>query len=315
MDDLYAPFAGHEPVALAHAASVGADLFQEQVRVVHESGGRPPGGEPVVADGKGGAAHKGGPGGRPFGCAHVGQVPSGGQVGAEVGVVGQDGSPCDRARGGDGPAVRPAPQVDRGMEEGQILGQPVSRQPSRGAGRRGHRLPLGVGGVEGGQRLGAILLQDLESGQFAVPVGGQAEGHQLERAQGVGRAVGGGLGAQEGELVGRLPAAELPPIVHPARVDLQRPAVLLVEAGQLLLGGAIGAHAPREAVHGQGIRSDQLGQRAAHDAGQHLQLEGAVLSVAETEAVPGVLVTLGLDVRDGVPVAADGHRLPDAGDL
>ena len=77
-------------------------------------------------------------------------------------------------------------------------------------------------------------------------------------------------------------------------------------------GGAPEADAPREPVHRQHIRADQLGERAARRPHECLQLEAAVLGLHEAEGERGVLVALRLDVRDAPAIAADRDRGSDA---
>ncbi len=65
------------------------------------------------------------------------------------------------------------------------------------------------------------------------------------------------------------------------------------------------ADSSRQPVNGQNVAADQLGQRPADDAEQQLELEGAILAVAEAEGKPGVVIVIGLDVRDAPAVATD----------
>ena len=74
------------------------------------------------------------------------------------------------------------------------------------------------------------------------------------------------------------------------------------------------ADPPAHPVHRQPARPDQLGQGAAGDPQQRLQLERPVLSVAEAQPEPPAGVGLGLDVRDAPLVAADRDRLAEAAD-
>jgi hypothetical protein len=86
-----------------------------------------------------------------------------------------------------------------------------------------------------------------------------------------------------------------------------------VEQGELLPGRLHEADAPGEPIDGQAAHADELRQRAAGDAQQRLELEGAVLAVAEAEAVPGVGVGGGVDGGDAPAVAPDAHRPFEAG--
>ena len=62
---------------------------------------------------------------------------------------------------------------------------------------------------------------------------------------------------------------------------------------------------PRQPVDRQRPRPEQLGQAAAAGARDQLELERAILSVAEAEREPGVGVVAGLDVRDPPSVTID----------
>ena len=62
-----------------------------------------------------------------------------------------------------------------------------------------------------------------------------------------------------------------------------------------------------QAVEGQALGPGEGGQGAAHQAQPGLELEGAVLAVAEADGEPGIGVVLGGDVGDAEAVAGNGH--------
>ena len=62
---------------------------------------------------------------------------------------------------------------------------------------------------------------------------------------------------------------------------------------------------PRQLVDRHGPRPQQLGQAAAARPRDQLELERAILSVAEAQREPGVGVVAGLDVRDPPSVTID----------
>jgi hypothetical protein len=63
--------------------------------------------------------------------------------------------------------------------------------------------------------------------------------------------------------------------------------------------------APRQPIDGECVRTDQLGQRSAHDAQQGLELEGTILALTEAQSVPGIGVCACCDVRHAPAIAPD----------
>jgi hypothetical protein len=164
-------------------------------------------------------------------------------------------------------------------------------------------MPPGVRLVDGAQRLGSIGHQDRDAGQLGVPVAGQGQRleaherqHVLDPPLGPGR-------AQDHQLVrpGRRPTAG----VHAGDVGLEDLEDVGVEHRSLSLGDAAEAERSRQAVHPDGARSEHLCQRPAARPGQDLELEPAVLAMAEAEAEPGVRGRSSLDVRDAPAISAD----------
>ena len=81
---------------------------------------------------------------------------------------------------------------------------------------------------------------------------------------------------------------------------------------QLLRSKASEAELPGEAVGRQRSWADEFAQCSARGSQEHLKGEGPVLSLTEAECVPSVVVGLGLDVRDAVPVSTDCDRTLNA---
>ena len=77
---------------------------------------------------------------------------------------------------------------------------------------------------------------------------------------------------------------------------------------QLLRGETGKAELTGEAVGCQRSWADEFAQCSARGSQEHLKGEGPVLPLAESERVPCVIVGLGLDVRDAVPVSTDCDR-------
>ena len=77
---------------------------------------------------------------------------------------------------------------------------------------------------------------------------------------------------------------------------------------------AVEADAAAELVDLQPIGADQGRQGAADHPHPGLQLKGAILTLAEPQAEPGVGITLRPDVRHAKPVAPDGDRSGEPGD-
>ncbi len=227
-------------------------------------------------------------------------------------VVGEDGPAGGRPVARHRPGVGGTLDADPLVEGLDVASQPLD-DPSRGAGRRRHVVPLRVGGLDGGQSLRSVLRQDEETRQLGVPVGGQEEADEGEDRHSVRRVEGGGAGAQQGELVlvggGAVPTPGVDPIG--------------VAGGEGHLGGGEvlqlgGPHAGEtdaagEPVDGDELVPEQVGQRAARRPLQDLELEGAVLSVAEADAEGGVAVVGGLDVGNAEAVSPDPHPVGDAG--
>jgi hypothetical protein len=132
--------------------------------------------------------------------------------------------------------------------------------------------------------------------------------------QNVGGRPRAGSSAQQRQLVrdGRR-AAEVRG-VDAGGVGLDRRARRVAEARQVPSRRAVQADAAREAVGGQAPRPDQLGQRAAPDAQQRLELEAAVLRVAEALAEPHVVLAAGAHVGHPEAIAGDDHVALEAAD-
>ncbi len=113
-------------------------------------------------------------------------------------------------------------------------------------------------------------------------------------------------------------ALRSPPRRAPSAAPRANDAELALRArgheGELRLAEAAEADAARAAIHGERVGAGHLGEAAAHHADERLDLEGAVLALAEAERIPGVVVARRLDVRDAVRVAADGDRRAQGGD-
>ncbi len=67
------------------------------------------------------------------------------------------------------------------------------------------------------------------------------------------------------------------------------------------------ADAPGELVDGQRILPDEFREGAPDQPQHYLELERAVLAVAEPHAEPGVGGVLGADVRDAEAITPDRH--------
>src|SRR5947207_11274191 len=100
--------------------------------------------------------------------------------------------------------------------------------------------------------------------------------------------------------------AALEALVDAADVGLQHLAHVRTYALQLRLGGAPKAKASAHAVDGQAIVPDELRDRPGSHPPQQLQLERAVLRVAEPEAEPGVRRAVRIHVRDPPAISPDG---------
>ena len=186
-----------------------------------QPGGDPPGGVPVVARrDRRGAGHARlrppptpGCGRAPGTSGPAGPGPGGGRwpaAGRPVdGALGRRSPSCSSRR--PGPGRRPGPRSSATRSIWPAA--PHLRSVPRG---RGGGLPGGIGGIESRDRLDAVEGEHLEAGQFGVPVGGQAEGHERQEAHGVGGLVGGRVRLQQHEGVG--PSLQSPgdPAVTPA---------------------------------------------------------------------------------------------------
>ncbi len=305
VDDLRAHLAGDEAVAAAHAAPVRAHLLEEEVGVVDETGGHPPGEVAVVAGGHRRGAGQGGAGQRPLRGGDVQQVPVRGEHGGQVGVVGQHRAAGASTRRSDGPVVGSPAHADGRRQESGVVGDEVGRPPGRLPGPVAGRLPLRIGRVQSGQRLDAVEGEHLQPGQLHVPVGGHGEREQGHVGEGVGRPVGSGAGPQEGELVGPPRQAGGGSHGHPSGVGLRQAAVLGRERLHRRLPVVPETDAAGEAVEGEPGGPQEGGQGAPHDAQAGLYLEGPVLPLAEAHPEPGVGVVAGLDVGDAEAVALD----------
>ena len=200
-NDLVAHLAGHEAVALPHAAAVGADLLDKQIGIVDQARRQSPGAEAVVAGQHVRAAEKSRAGGLPFRRADVGEIPVARQTRIEVRIVGDERPARGGAARGDGPVVRAAAAAHQSRERGDILREPIEHRPGGLQRRRRGRQPVGIGRIERRQRFGAVVGQDAQPRQFDVPVRRQRERDQLHDAEAVERRPRRRLGAQERELV------------------------------------------------------------------------------------------------------------------
>ena len=81
---------------------------------------------------------------------------------------------------------------------------------------------------------------------------------------------------------------------------------------ELFRSEACEAELTGEPVGRQGSGSNEFAQCSTRGSQEHFEAEGPVLSLAESERVPSVVVGLGLDVRDAVPVSTDGDRALNA---
>ena len=311
LDDLAAALAGDEGVALAHAGAVGADLLDEEVGRVDERRRDAPGGEAVVAGADRRPTDQRGAGDGPTGCADLGQVPVRRQRRLEVGVVGEERPARRGARAGDGPVVRAAVDAGEGREGGTVRRKAVDGGAGEVAGRGGDGVVVGIIEVEGGERLGAVRLDDLEPRELDVPVADQQKRDELADAEDVGGVPRRRPGAQEDELVGERRGGEGG--VDAAGEGLGRGADVGVEDGELALRRLAEADAAREAVNRQRLAAEESGQGTAQRAQAELELHGAVLALAEAEAEPGVLVVRRVYIGDGVAVAAYDEALAQAG--
>ena len=305
-DRLDVALARRPPVALAHSPA-GAELLEEAVRQVGHARGDPPRDPAVVAGDESRGADEARPDRAPFRRAQLREVDAGRHERREMEVVGEQRPPARGARGRHRPGVGGArPRRDR--EERAQVG--LERLEHAGA-RRPPRRPDER--VERPQRLRAVGLEQLQACQLREPVGACPEGLEVDVGDDVGRRPRGARGAQQHELV--RPVAHGLGSIDPGRVG----ADALADAGrQERLVGARGAMEPepaREAVDGDAARADERGQRAARGAEDPLELEGAVLAVAEPEAEPRAGLVGRLHGRDAVGVAGDRHRRREARDL
>ncbi len=231
----------------------------------------------------------------------------GGSAGSRWGSLASSGRPERSVAAADCPVVGAAAQTRELGESGQVGAEAVSGRTGVDAGWQRYGMVFGVGGVEVAQRLGAIGQQQLEPRQLDVPVADHEERHHLADADHVRRLPGRRTAAQQGELVRRALQTRFLSGVDAAHESLNLGPHLVVEHRQLPLRGLEQAYPAREAVERQRLPADQRRKGAAHQPLPQLQLEGAVLPLAEAEAEPGVFVIARFDVGDAVLVAADGQ--------
>ncbi len=123
------------------------------------------------------------------------------------------------------------------------------------------------------------------------------------------------LGTEEHVLVRLAREPEPYAVVDPSRERLELRPRALVGERELLARAACEAHATRETIDREHLGAHHLGERPVHEAQQELEVERAVLSLAEPQAVERVGVRLRLDVRDAVLVATDHQVAIDAANL
>ena len=204
LDGLMVHGARDELVPDPDAGPVFADLFEEQVGVVGQTGSHAPGGVPVESDREAGRSQQGRSGDLPVGGRDVCEVPVGRHRRGEVGIVGDDRVARRRPGAGDRPVVGSPATADGRLEPFEIVGETVDDRSGRRTRRVDRRQPLRVGGVEVHQRTGSVLGEDLVADEFGVPVRGEEETHQLHQPQGVGRFIRGWFALEQCELVRRL---------------------------------------------------------------------------------------------------------------
>ena len=85
--------------------------------------------------------------------------------------------------------------------------------------------------------------------------------------------------------------------VDPGGVGLDRRPRAVAERVEVAARGAVQPDAAREAVDGDCVLAHELGQRAARDPQQRLELEGTVLGVTEPEAEEDVRLARRAHVR------------------
>ena len=163
----------------------------------------------------------------------------GGQQWGEMGIVGQKGPSGLRLFLGQRPVVGCAAESCEIAEGGDVLGEGIDRLPGHAPGRRGHGMPFRVRRIQVLQCSLSILQQDLEPGEFDIPVGSQRE--RLEEHQGahIPSRPRRGPGAEQGELVGSLGESRLMAGCDPCRERVECLADIGVEAAIQIVCGAV----------------------------------------------------------------------------
>ena len=195
----------------------------------------------------------------------------------------------------------------------EVLSQPVGSRACRGALRDRNRMPFRVVGLQDLQGFRALVEQDTVPRKFHVPVGSHREGLQLRDRHYVERGPRSRLRPEKGELMGRLGRADFDSLGYAASKGVQDGADVRLQDVEVRLRAVKKANTAGQAVDRESPGTDHFRKRTSRHAKHSLQSEGAVLRLAETQAVPGVLVRLSLDVRDTVPVSADDHGAFDSG--
>ncbi len=233
VDRLVVDRARDELVADAHTRPVRTDLLEEQIGVVDQAGGHPPGTPAVEADREGRRPHQGGTGEMPLRRGHMGEVPVGRVRGGEVGVVRNDGATGCGAVSGNRPVVRSPAHARRRGEQREIGGEPIDGGTGRLAHRDRRRQPLGIGRFQRQHRLHPVLGDHLVAHQLGIPVRCQQEGHELHETEHVGDFVAARPAPEQGELVRHLRRAGRRPLVGTRRIGVEHGADVVVEYVEL----------------------------------------------------------------------------------
>ena len=93
---------------MPHAAPIGTNLLQKEIRIIDQPRGQPPGAVTIVAAQDIRTTEEGRAGNLPIGRADMGEIPVTWQPRIEMRIVGNQGPACRGATGGNDPVVRTA---------------------------------------------------------------------------------------------------------------------------------------------------------------------------------------------------------------
>lgn len=108
------------------------------------------------------------------------------------------------------------------------------------------------------------------------------------------------------------PAAVGNPVVDAVCEDFEAGLRARIERFELLWCETGEAEPPCEQVCAKRARSNQFRQRPASGPQEHFEAERPVLSLAESECVPSIIIGLGFYVGDAVTVSPDENGTSDA---